>query len=224
MIKLGYVALTQRPDATSLPKAISANAGIRVGLRMMGWLESDMILGSGMNQKGITAAQFTKSDRGVAWLVGADDEPTVVKSYYLTTETAEKLCARARTLRQAASTLTGYASGELDTDPHDSLVYNLLADVKRVLVTCGRDWAWSDELVASLGELRPHYADWTPEMLAKALTPLGVETKQLYRTGPDGERLNRRGVELAQIDAAIEARKVVPLRVAPEPATRSTAE
>ena len=34
--------------------------------------------------------------------------------------------SRARELRQAASLLTGYATGELDVDPHDSLVYNLL--------------------------------------------------------------------------------------------------
>lgn len=217
------VQSTQRPDANSLPKAISANAGIRIGLRMMGWLESDMILGSGMNQKGITAAQFTKSDRGVAWVVGAEDEPTVVKAHYLTTELAEKLCARARALREAASLLTGYASGELDTDPHDSLVYNLLADAKRVLVTAGRDWMWSEELVSSLAELRQHYEGWTPEMLAKAFTPLGVETKQLFRTGQDGERNNRRGVDLAQLDDALEARKVVPIRVAGPGATGSTA-
>lgn len=215
------VQSTQRPDANSLPKAISANAGIRIGLRMMGWLESDMILGSGMNQKGITAAQFTKNDRGVAWLVGAEDEPTVAKSYYITTELAEKLCVRARALREAASLLTGYASGELDIDPNDSLVYSLLADSKRVLVGAGASWMWSEDLVAGLGKLREHYLDWTPEMVAKAFTPLGVETKQLYRTGPDGERLNRRGVELAQLDEAIEARKVVPLRVSPTGATRS---
>jgi hypothetical protein len=94
-----------------------------------------------------------------------------------------------------------------------------------VLVASGRDWAWSEDLVASLAELRHHYANWNPEMLAKQLTPLGCETQQLNRTGPDGVRQNRRGVDLASIVAAIEARKVVPIRalpVAPDPATGST--
>lgn len=209
------VQSTQRPDANSLPKAISANAGIRIGLRMMGWLESDMILGSGMNQKGVTAAQFTRSDRGVAWLVGADDEPTVVKAHYLTTELAEKLCARARALRQAGDLLTGYASGELDLDPDDSLIYNLLADVRRVLAEAGASWAWSKDIVTGLAALRPaHYAGWSEELLARNLSPLGVTTRQLNRTGEDGVRRNLMGVELEQLEEPSKS-NVVPLRVEP---------
>ena len=49
---LGIILIlaTQRPDKDSLPKAISANAGIRICLRVMGWQENDMILGTGTHQ------------------------------------------------------------------------------------------------------------------------------------------------------------------------------
>ncbi len=112
IIKMGraigviLVQSTQRPDAGSLPKAISAQAGVRIGLRMMGWMESDMVLGTGMNAKGVTSAQFGVKDRGVAWLVGVQDQPVVAKAYYLSAMEAERLTSRARELRQAASLLT----------------------------------------------------------------------------------------------------------------------
>lgn len=217
IIKMGraigviLVQSTQRPDAGSLPKAISAQAGIRIGLRMMGWLESDMILGTGMNSKGITSAQFTKKDRGCAWLIGVEDEPMVGKSYYLSTPEAERLTSRARELRQAASLLTGYASGELDLDPDDSLLYNVVGDVRRVLAEAGASWMWSTDIVARLAELRQaHYGGWSEEMLAKALTPSGVTTKQLNRTGSDGVRRNLMGIEMEQLDEAEAARNTPP--------------
>lgn len=133
---------------------------------------------------------------------------------------------RARALREAEGLLSGYAAGELDEDPDDGLVHDLLGDIRRVVVEAGRGWMHSEEIVASLAELRPgHYGGWSAEVLAKNLTPLGVGTKSLYRTGPDGERTNRRGVELRQLMEAIAARNgatMTHLPVAGPPATRST--
>ncbi len=133
---------------------------------------------------------------------------------------------RARALREAEGLLSGYAAGELDVDPDDGLIYDLLGDIKRVVVEAGRDWMHSEEIVTGLAGLRPgHYRGWSAEVLAKNLTPLGVGTKPLYRTGPDGVRTNRRGVELRQLVEAIAARNgatVTRLPVTGPPATRST--
>lgn len=201
------IQATQRPDSDSLPKAISAQAGIRICLRVMGHIENDMILGTGAYSKGISALDFTPRDRGVGYLVGIGDDPIVAKSYNVGDAQANEICARARMLREEAGRLTGYAAGELDTDPNDSLVYNLLADVKRVIVEAGREWMHSDEIVTELADLRPgHYYGWSPETLAKNLTPLGVETGQLNRKCPDGVRRNLRGVVLDDVLAALAKR------------------
>jgi S-DNA-T family DNA segregation ATPase FtsK/SpoIIIE len=194
------VQATQRPDKDSLPKGISANAGVRICLRVTGWQENDMILGNGWNNKGVTGADFRKGDRGCAWLVGVRDDPTVAKSYYLNADEADRLAQRARKLREAAHLITGHAAGE---EAPAGPTYSLLADVRRVMAQSGRHWLWSEDIVAQLARLRPNiYQGWTPEILAKQLGPLGVETRQINRTGDDGARRNLRGVELADVEAA----------------------
>lgn len=217
------IQATQRPDADSLPKAISAQAGIRICLRVMGYQENDMILGTGAYSKGISAMEFTARDKGVGYLVGVGDEPIVAKSYNVTDAEAKQICARARLLREEAGRLSGYAAGVLDENPDDSLVYNLLADVKRTMVENSREWMWSEEIIAALAELRPgHYGGWATETLAKNLTPLGVETGQINRVGPDRVRRNLRGVELSSVLAAIVDRSGDQNDSGP-PATGSTA-
>jgi S-DNA-T family DNA segregation ATPase FtsK/SpoIIIE len=194
------VQATQRPDKDSLPKAISANAGVRICLRVTGWQENDMVLGNGWNNKGVTGVDFRRADQGCAWLIGVRDDPTVAKAYYLDMAQAERLAQRARKLREAAHLITGHAAGEAAPE---APTYSLLADVRRVVVQSGRDWMWSEDVVDQLAQLRPNiYTGWTQEILAKQLGPLGVETKQINRTGDDGVRRNLRGVELADVEAA----------------------
>ena len=85
IIKLGralgiYLVLaTQRPDGKSMPTGVSANVGTRACLRVMGQIENDMILGTSAYKNGIRATMFTKRDKGVYYLVGATDEPVIVK-------------------------------------------------------------------------------------------------------------------------------------------------
>ena len=79
------VQATQRPDADSLPKGISANAGIRIALRIMDDYANNAILGAGMYAAGVRATDFTSKDKGVAWLVGIGDEPVVAKATTLPT-------------------------------------------------------------------------------------------------------------------------------------------
>ena len=105
------VQATQRPDADSLPKAISSKAGIRIALRVMDDYAHNAILGSGMYAAGVRATDFTSKDKGIAWMVGIADEPLVAKSFNVTTGMAEKVCGRARKLREEADRLTGMAAG-----------------------------------------------------------------------------------------------------------------
>lgn len=191
---LGVVLLlaTQRPDSKSLPTGVSANVGTRFCLRVMGQIENDLILGTSMYRNGVRATMFTRRDRGMGYLVGADD-PKIVRTFYIDGQAAEAVIARARAARQAAGTLTGYAAG--DTEAH---TVDLLDDVLRVV----SERMWSETVCAALAELRPDaYTGWGPEQLAAALKPHGIATKQLYIDGA-----NRRGIERSAIRAAIEER------------------
>lgn len=195
------IQATQRPDADSLPKAISSNAGIRIGLRIMDENANNMILGAGMYAAGIRATDFTTKDKGVAWLVGVEDEPIVVKSYNITTGMAEKIGQRARDLREQHDRLTGAAAGLVLSEREQRAAgHDLLADVRSIMGNRGVGWIWTAHLAEELPKLDENaYGDITAEVVGKMLAARGCPPKQINRTGPDGVRHNWQGVELADI-------------------------
>lgn len=202
---LGMIPLyaTQRPDAKSLPTGISANAVLRFALKVMGHTENDMVLGSGMNRAGYKAQTFTRKDLGIHYLAGEGDDPRIVRSVYVDAPTAERIAERARQMREAAGTLSGYALGQEDS-PQESVRFDLLQDVAGVLT---EDRAWSETVISRLAELRPDaYGDLTPAMLASRLKPYGIETVQMELRGPDGRRANRRGLVRADVLEVLAAR------------------
>src|SRR5690606_19799134 len=111
---LGIILIlaTQRPDKDSLPTGVSANVGIRFCLRVMGQVENDMILGTSMYRNGIRATTFGPRDKGIGYLVGETEDPQITRSYYIDGPTADAIAARARAVRRAKGTLSGYAAGE----------------------------------------------------------------------------------------------------------------
>lgn len=135
---------------------------------------------------GLRATMFTRSDRGIGYLVGATDAPTVVRSYYLDAADSDAVVARAHAARAAAGLLTGHAAGD-ETEPVTT--YNLIRDAETVFGTAERVWLWSEDLLERLAALRPDiYGGWTVDVLARNLRALGVETRQLNRVGPDGAK------------------------------------
>ena len=202
---LGVILLlaTQRPDKDSLPTGVSANVGIRFCLRVMGQLENDMVLGTSMYRRGIRATTFTKQDKGIGYLVGEADEPQITRSYYIDGPTADRIADRARALRKAAGTLTGYAAGE-DTTPATDSGASLLSDIAAVLRP-GEDKVWSETITTRLAELRPGlYAGWTPTQLADALKPYGITTTQVWGQDETGKSANRRGIIAQHVMAALD--------------------
>ncbi|MGF1663343.1 MAG: FtsK/SpoIIIE domain-containing protein [Kineosporiaceae bacterium] len=212
IIKLGravgvvLILATQRPDARSLPTGVSDNVGIRFCLRVMGQVANDMILGTSSYKNGIRATTFRPRDKGIGYLVGADDDPQVVRTYYIDGPTAEKITAHARALREAAGTLAGHAAGQATTPGPDPAV-RLLEDLLTV-VPATEAKVWSETALTRLAAHRPDaYAGWGPEQLAALLKPHGVRTHQVWgtTTNPDGTRgpqANRRGLVRADLAAA----------------------
>jgi len=202
------ILATQRPDAKSLPTGVSANVGIRLCLRVMGQLENDMVLGTSAYHNGIRATTFGPKDKGIGYLVGAADDPQVVRSYYIDQPTAQTIGHRARGLRDAAGRLTGHAAGidtlDATTGPADTLLTDLL-----VVLPADEDKTWSENLVTRLAAHRPGtYTGWKPEQLAAALKPHGIRTEQVWAT-PDtgGKRTNRQGVIREHLTTALTHRE-----------------
>jgi S-DNA-T family DNA segregation ATPase FtsK/SpoIIIE len=209
IIKLGralgviLILATQRPDAASLPTGVSANVSVRFCLRVMGQTENDMVLGTSAYKNGIRATTLRPTDRGIGYLVGAADDPLIVKSAYITPEQAVPIAERARALRIAAGTLTGHAAGEA-FDLEASKV-SLLEDVLAALPT-GEAKVWSEIVCERLADLRPElYGQWGPDQLAAALKPHGIGTVQIGRR-VEGKTVNRRGVDRTDILTAIAER------------------
>jgi S-DNA-T family DNA segregation ATPase FtsK/SpoIIIE len=195
------ILATQRPDKDSLPTGVSANAGVRFCLQVMGQVENDMILGTGAYKRGLRATTFTKKDRGVGYLVGAADEPQVTRTYYADDPAAELIARRARAAREAAGRLTGYAAGQQDEAAPD---VSLLADIAAVMG--GEDRVWSEVICRRLAELRPGiYSGWTAEQLGKALAVYGVVSVQMWGSDPSGKGRNRQGIVLEHVSALLTA-------------------
>ncbi|GAA3392232.1 cell division protein FtsK [Streptomyces roseoviridis] len=195
---------TQRPDAKSLPTGISANAGARWCLKVMGQTENDMVLGTSAYKRGVRATMFAWGDKGIHYFVGEGSDARIVSAVYVDAPGAEAIGARARSAREKAGLLTGYAMGEAPevvTGP----AYDLLADILAV-VPAAEAKVWSETVVARLAELRPDvYDGWEPDALTAALKPHGISTVQVGRR-VDGKVVNRRGITRAHIADAIAQR------------------
>ena len=203
---LGIILIlaTQRPDAQSLPKGISANVGIRFCLRVMDQPANDMVLGTSAYKAGIRATTFGPRDRGIGYLVGAADDPQIVRSAYLDGPATERIVVRARAARLAAGTLSGHALGEAQPTTGDAAS---ILDHILTVVPAGEGKVWSEAVTERLAELHPDlYAGWGAEQLAAALKPLGIDTVQIGRRDGTGKTVNRRGIDRQHITTAVTER------------------
>ncbi|WP_199848096.1 FtsK/SpoIIIE domain-containing protein [Streptomyces dysideae] len=195
---------TQRPDAKSLPTGISANAGVRLCMKVMGQTENDMVLGTSSYKRGVRATMFAWADKGIAYFVGDGSDARIIRSVYVDAPNADRIARRARKAREEAGTLSGYALGQ-EPEPAAGSGYDLLADILAV-VPADEPKVWSETVVARLADLREDvYDGWDPEGLAAALKPHGVSTIQVGRR-VKGKVVNRRGIDRSHIVAAIAER------------------
>jgi S-DNA-T family DNA segregation ATPase FtsK/SpoIIIE len=202
---LGIVGMfgTQRPDAKSLPTGISANAVLRFCLKVMGQPANDMVLGTSMYKSGYRATMFSRSDRGICWMAGEGDDPRIVASAFVDAVAAEQVVGRARQAREEYGNVTGHAIGK---GPDKTTGSDILADVLDVIAE-GEKAVWCERIAARLTALRPDtYAGWKGENVTAALKPWGIKPGQVWGTTDDGKGANRRGIERADITAAITRR------------------
>ncbi len=205
-VAIHVILATQRPDARSIPAAISGNAVLRFCLKVMGHQANDMVLGSGAYKAGIRATMFGRSEKGTGYLIGEGDDPQIVTFSYVDGVAAQKIAARARALREAEGTLTGYAA-DLDAQPEqEDPAPTLLDDLVDVL-TADAPKVWSQDLLPRLVEHRPDtYTGWTATDLGNAAAAYGVRTVQIGKR-EGGKVVNRRGIDRADVLTAITLRE-----------------
>jgi S-DNA-T family DNA segregation ATPase FtsK/SpoIIIE len=184
---------TQRPDAKSIPPAISAAAVLRMCLKVMGQVENDMVLGTSAYRNGVRATMFDFDDKGIFYFSGEGSAPRIARGQKLDGPASKEIVARARIMRERAGRLTGYALGA-DLDQADARSF--AADV---LVIFGEAKnLWCETIAARLaGSIPGTYADITREAVASQLRALGVEVTTVRETGKGG----RSGCKRADVEA-----------------------
>jgi S-DNA-T family DNA segregation ATPase FtsK/SpoIIIE len=171
----------------------------------------DLVLGTGAYAAGFDAAALTAADVGIGYF-GSGKSISLARSYFLDPDGPEgdevkDVCDRLRAEREAAGLLTGMASGELGPDDRtDGAPEHVLA----VWPGTARAVAYED-LIAPLATTWPGlYGAWVdlePEEASRALsTALGPDIASVTVAAGKGSR-RPRGVTLAAIQAAVEARQ-----------------
>ena len=172
------ILATQRPDAKSIPTGISANAVLRMCLKVQGQVENDMVLGTSQYKAGVRATQFSFDEKGVFYFGGEGMRPRIVRSQYIDGPAAKVIVARARVMREAAGRITGYALGE----DGDAEVRSITADVLAVFGTDEK--LWLETIAERLrGSIPSVYADTTAAAVGSQLRALGVTVKNVRETG-----------------------------------------
>lgn len=184
---------TQRPDASSIPTPISANAVLRMCLKVMGQVENDMVLGTSMYKNGYRATMFSREDKGVFLFAGEGLNPVIMRGYGFDMGPSKAICARARMMREAAGLLTGYALGE-DADEVRSIANDVL------LVFRDDPRLYTETIADRLRESLPaFYSDITAEAVRSQLAALGVVSKKVREPGG----APRAGFERAAVIAVV---------------------
>jgi S-DNA-T family DNA segregation ATPase FtsK/SpoIIIE len=194
---------TQRPDAKSIPTGISANAVLRMCLKVMGQTENDMVLSTSAYKNGIRATMFSLDDKGVFYFAGEGRAPQIVYGYGFDLPASKAIVARARVMREHAGRITGYALGQ----DHDGAPARRLVD--DVLTVFGDAKAlWCQTIAERLaGSFPEAYADITQEAVASQLRALEVNVRSVRETGRtgDGPRSGCHRTELERITGGRDA-------------------
>jgi DNA segregation ATPase FtsK/SpoIIIE, S-DNA-T family len=186
------ILATQRPDADSLPKGISANVDTRFCLKVMTHVENDMILGGSAHKAGIRATMFRQGvDLGVGYYIG-EEPPQVCRSYYLDTNAAKVAVARARAARERAGTITGYAAGQDTSGPARDVLADALA------CFAGEGGLWWAELAGRLAQRWPdRYEGLTADAISAQLRDAKVPTVTVSMGGQKAKGARKTDIEAA---------------------------
>jgi S-DNA-T family DNA segregation ATPase FtsK/SpoIIIE len=184
---VSLIAATQKPSGIggSGPVAqqftsMRDNMAVRFSLRTSSYQVSEMVLGQGAYSEGLDSSTLLPQYKGVGILRGASDASPTVRTYLADAGDTERILTVARSLRQAAGTLSGMALGEAEP-----VTVSVAADVLAAWPagTAGAHW----EVLAGLlrAKFPDRHADATAESVSAMCRAAGiasVDVKYLGRT------------------------------------------
>ncbi|MFI5935770.1 cell division protein FtsK [Actinoplanes sp. NPDC051494] len=200
---LGIIILigTQIPDKDSLPTGITRNVNSRFCLSVADQTANDMILGTSAYKQGYRATVFQPKEEAGWGILKGFDQVQAVRSYYVDTNAAARIVARAVALRTSVGNIPTFPA-ERETGPQHSV----LDDLARVWSGDEKS-AWNETLCASLAELRPDvYGGWEAAQLTTALKPYTAIKVADVGKRIDGKPVTRRGIRHTDLLAAIAER------------------
>ena len=102
-----------------VPVSLAGGARFSFRTAVMDWRDSNIVLGEQMNTRGYDSSTLLPTHKGVGILrpdgetdAGADMLALTVRTYYMPNAEWRAICARGRSLREAAGTLVGHAAGD----------------------------------------------------------------------------------------------------------------
>jgi hypothetical protein len=195
--------VTQRPDANSVPTALREVCAKRASYRVKGDRSAKMVLGDDAVAGGAAPHMLTEDSKGVVVLdQGGQEGHVTLKADVITVAEFRDICLRARDLRAAAGTLTGFAAEYGAADLAATDARGLLTDALDVLDREGVDRARTDRLVELLtAHHGARYEGLTGAQLQARLRDAGAGTTR--KLGPIDGMANPNGYTREQIDAAL---------------------
>lgn len=208
---------SQRPDAKSVPTKLREIVSYRYCTQVVDKTSSDMVLGDGKAAQGADASTLSEEHVGVGVLVTGPASHVTVKADYLDNVAFEAVCARGRTLREKAGTLSGQATGSVATATAGGFtIPPIVADVLEAMGN--RTRIWTDDLLNALVNIdEDTYGDYDAARLAAELDAAGViRSSKQVRIGDT----NRAGYLRRDIEGVIPPEYLArPQRVEGAPAT-----
>ncbi|WP_214110679.1 FtsK/SpoIIIE domain-containing protein [Acrocarpospora catenulata] len=191
------VYASQRPDAKSVPTKLREIVSYRYCTQVTDKTSSDMVLGDGKANQGADASALSEEHVGVGVLVTGPASHVTVKADLMDNVAFERVCQRGRVLREKAGTLSGHATGDLQTAGAAGFVIPpIVADVLEVMGQ--RTRIWTEDLLSGLANLdEDTYGDYDAGQLAAELEAAGVKRSSKQVRIGDANRAGyyRRDVE-----------------------------
>ncbi len=200
---LGVILLigTQIPDKDSLPTGITRNVSTRFCLSVADQNANDMILGTSAHKNGYRATVFEPVTEAGWGILAGLGKPGARRSFYVNTDAAKKVVARAIAMRIKAGAMPDPDAQTREAGP----AYDVLTDVATVW-PADEDAVWNETLIERLTDYRADvYTGWKPAQLTAALATHGVKVGQIGRR-IGGKSVTRRGPTQADVTAAIAKR------------------
>jgi S-DNA-T family DNA segregation ATPase FtsK/SpoIIIE len=195
-------------------------------LRVMDWRDSNIVLGEQMNARGYDSCRLLAAHKGVGILrpdgdiqadgqVGADAVAVTVRTFYMPNEDWQTICRRGRSLRLAAGTLTGHATGDDPAPVFDHSAVEVIGTAtvpERAAVEMPEPLASIVEYLEEIGDDAPEFVsnadlaavlDVDPTWLGRRLAELGCRSIRERLTDESGQSRQVRGHLTADLlDAA----------------------